>query len=70
MAKSGGAGKREGSAFSYGVEDKDIAMQPPNMFRLKEQVRNVSAGHTGPSGAENPREVGGNTEAKLKTRRP
>lgn len=68
MAKK--SGSREGSAFSYGVDDKDIAGTPPNMHRPKETVFNVSAGHTGPSGARNPKDTAGNSEKTLKTHRP
>lgn len=60
-------GKTEGSSFTYGVEDKDIARTP--VYREKQIVKNVSQGHTGPGGAENPSDTSGNREEAIRQNR-
>ncbi len=65
MAKTG----TEGSARTDGFEDKFITKLGPYAHRLKGDPTNASAGHTGPGGAKNPKDVRGNKPSLLKKRR-
>lgn len=59
-------GKEEGSALNgdYPVVRKEHDVHP--VYREKQILKGSSQGHTGPGGAENPNDAGGNTEAMLK----
>lgn len=55
------SGKSEGSILPHEV----VSTPTHHVARAKQTATNASAGHTGPGGASNKKEVGGNTEAML-----